>query len=78
MNLKRIVEDSDTRAGKVFAIFIQALILVSLVDFSIETLPDLTPSVDPTDALDSDSSSHNSGDGDGLVCQVSTKLRIAF
>jgi voltage-gated potassium channel len=41
MSLKKIVEEADTRAGKTFAIFIQALIVISLVSFSIETLPDL-------------------------------------
>ncbi|REK11601.1 MAG: ion transporter [Planctomycetota bacterium] len=43
MNLKRIVEDTDTRGGRAFALFIQAMILVSLVTFSLETLPDLEP-----------------------------------
>ncbi len=42
MTLKQIVEDTSTRAGKVFALVIQLLILVSLVSFSIETLPDLS------------------------------------
>jgi voltage-gated potassium channel len=40
-DLKQIIEDSDTKAGKTFDLFIQAVILVSLVCFSIETLPDL-------------------------------------
>jgi voltage-gated potassium channel len=42
MNLKQLVEDTDTRSGKVFNLTIQALILVSLVTFSIETLPGLS------------------------------------
>ncbi len=44
MNLKQLIENADTRAGKAFAITIQALILVSLVSFSIDTLPDLSES----------------------------------
>lgn len=39
--LKRIVEESDTKAGKAFDLTIQALIVLSLVAFSIETLPGL-------------------------------------
>lgn len=41
--IKQIVEDSDTKSGKAFALFIQALIILSLVCFSIETLPELSP-----------------------------------
>lgn len=41
--LKRTIENVDTPAGKAFALTIQALILLSLVTFSIETLPDLSP-----------------------------------
>ena len=43
MNLKRIVEQSDTRAGRWFDTVIYALIVVSLITFSIETLPNLPP-----------------------------------
>ena len=42
MSLKTIVEDTDTRGGKIFALVIQALILVSLISFSVETLPNLS------------------------------------
>jgi voltage-gated potassium channel len=42
MSLKQIVESSDTPAGKAFDISIQVLILVSLVSFCVETLPDLS------------------------------------
>ncbi|MGD9547808.1 MAG: ion transporter [Candidatus Krumholzibacteriia bacterium] len=42
MSLKQIVESSDTRAGRAFDIVIQLLIVVSLVSFSLETLPDLS------------------------------------
>jgi len=41
--LKIVVEESNTYAGKVFDLSIQVLILVSLIAFSIETLPDLNP-----------------------------------
>lgn len=42
MNLKRIVEGTDTRAGKTFDLTMQALIILALITFSIETLPGLT------------------------------------
>jgi voltage-gated potassium channel len=38
--LRTIVEDNTTRAGKWFDYTIQVLILISLISFSIETLPD--------------------------------------
>jgi voltage-gated potassium channel len=44
-SLKRIVEQHDTRAGRTFDLVIQALIFVSLLAFSIETLPNLSPTV---------------------------------
>lgn len=37
--LKSMLEDLGTRSGRYFAFFIQSLILVSLITFSIETLP---------------------------------------
>jgi voltage-gated potassium channel len=40
--LRTIVERTDTRAGRAFDATIQALILLSLATFAIETLPDLT------------------------------------
>lgn len=40
--LKQIIEDSDTKAGKTFDLTIQAIIILSLICFSIETLPDLS------------------------------------
>ena len=43
MTFKQIIEQDDTRAGKAFDWFIQGLIVLSLVSFSIETLPDLGP-----------------------------------
>jgi len=40
--IKQIIEDSDTKSGKVFDLALQAMIILSLVSFSIETLPDLS------------------------------------
>jgi len=42
MNLKTIIEGNDTTAGRVFDLFIQFLIVVSVIAFSIETLPNLS------------------------------------
>ena len=42
MSLKTIIEKNDTKFGRIFDLFIQFLILISLVSFSIETLPDLS------------------------------------
>ena len=42
MDLKTLVERHDTPAGKAFDLVVQALILVSLVTFSLETLPNLS------------------------------------
>ena len=42
--MKNIVELNDNRVSRIFAYFIQVLILVSIVAFSIETIPDLEPS----------------------------------
>lgn len=39
--LKHIVEDTDTKAGHTFDLVIQALIVLSLITFMLETLPDL-------------------------------------
>lgn len=41
MNIKEIIEKTDTTAGRIFDIFIQTLIVASIITFSIETLPDL-------------------------------------
>ena len=40
--INRIVEENDTGWGRVFDLLIQSLIVLSLVSFSIETLPDLS------------------------------------
>ena len=39
--LKHIVEDTDTKAGRTFDLVIQALVVLSLITFMLETLPDL-------------------------------------
>ena len=39
MDLKTLVEKNDTKAGRYFDFFIQFLIILSLVAFSLETLP---------------------------------------
>jgi len=44
MNLKKIIIESDTKSGRVFDLFIQFLIIISLISFSIETLPNLSES----------------------------------
>ena len=41
LKLKKTIEKNDTAAGKAFIIFIQSLIVLSLIAFSLETLPDL-------------------------------------
>ncbi len=41
MNIKSIVEQNETTAGKTFDLSIQAMIFISLVSFSVETLPGL-------------------------------------
>lgn len=43
MSLKNIVEQNDTPLGRALDICIQLLIVLSLIAFSIETLPDLSP-----------------------------------
>ena len=43
--LKQNIERDDTRAGKVFDRFIQGLIVLSLISFPIETLPDLPANI---------------------------------
>jgi voltage-gated potassium channel len=43
VKLKRTVETSDTTLGRSLDLFIQALIVLSMVTFAIETLPDLSP-----------------------------------
>lgn len=41
-NLKRLVEETDTPQGRAFDLTIQALIVLSLITFALETLPDIS------------------------------------
>jgi len=43
--LKKIIEASDTVSGRAFDIFIQIIIVLSVLSFSVETIPGLPPSV---------------------------------
>ncbi|NAW58220.1 MULTISPECIES: ion transporter [unclassified Vibrio] len=40
--IKQVIDDPSTRVGKVFAFSIQALIVLSLISFTLETLPNLS------------------------------------
>ncbi|MDX1472219.1 MAG: ion transporter, partial [Flavobacteriaceae bacterium] len=42
--IKNIVDINDNRYSKLFSYFIQVLIILSIITFSLETLPNLTPS----------------------------------
>ena len=42
-DVRHLLEDTDHPAGKTFAIAVQSLILISILTFSIDTLPDLSP-----------------------------------
>ncbi len=42
MNLKTLVEETETTSGRIFDLSIQGLIVFSLITFSIETLPNLS------------------------------------
>ncbi len=43
MTLKQLVEDADTRPGRIFDWTVLGLIVISLISFCLETLPDLSP-----------------------------------
>ncbi|MDH4048699.1 MAG: ion transporter [Gammaproteobacteria bacterium] len=43
--IKEVIEQRDSRAGMVFSIGVQVLIIVSLISFSLDTLPDLSQRV---------------------------------
>lgn len=45
MNIKQVVERTDSPAGKAFDFTIQGLIVVSLITFSVETIPGLSESI---------------------------------
>ena len=40
--IKQIIDSNDTWAGRLFVLVSQGLIVLSLITFSIETLPDLS------------------------------------
>ena len=40
--LRALVEDNSTRGGRLFDYFFQSVIVISLISFSIETMPDLS------------------------------------
>lgn len=42
-NIKRLIDSTNNRSGRLFSIIIQILILISVVTFSMETIPDLEP-----------------------------------
>jgi len=42
ISIKNLIEDNDTTYGRIFDFFIQFLIIVSVVTFSIETIPTLS------------------------------------
>ncbi|MCK4715643.1 MAG: ion transporter [Candidatus Marinimicrobia bacterium] len=42
MKIKDVIEKNNTKAGRIFDVFIQLLIVYSIITFSIETLPDLS------------------------------------
>jgi len=42
LRLKSVIESNESRMGRTFDLAIQALIVLSLVSFSVETLPDLS------------------------------------
>ena len=44
MNLKQLIDNDNTSAGRAFSLTIQTLIILSLISFSISTIPDLSSS----------------------------------
>lgn len=42
--IKEVIENSDAKSGKIFDLFIQLMIVLSLISFSMETLPTLSDS----------------------------------
>jgi len=41
IKLRNIVEKSDTKAGVIFDLFVQFIIIFSIIVFSVETLPNI-------------------------------------
>jgi voltage-gated potassium channel len=46
IKLRRIIENNDTVSGKIFDVVVQILIIISLISFCIETLPNLSHKFD--------------------------------
>jgi len=44
-SIKNVIESNETKAGKAFDLFIQSLIIISLIGFSLDTLPNLSPRI---------------------------------
>ncbi|GAB2191792.1 hypothetical protein MAH1_34000 [Sessilibacter sp. MAH1] len=44
LKARTILNDPETISGRIFALFIQTLIIISLITFSVDTLPDLSAS----------------------------------
>lgn len=42
MNLKEVIEKNNTKAGRIFDLSIQFIIIVSILAFTLETIPDLS------------------------------------
>ena len=40
--IKQIIENTDTKWGRAFDLTVQAMIILSLISFSMETLPNLS------------------------------------
>ncbi|HXJ98021.1 MAG TPA: hypothetical protein VNJ50_04185 [Gelidibacter sp.] len=40
--IKNLIDNTDTKLGRFISMFIQVLILISVVTFSMETIPDLS------------------------------------
>nr|VFJ47913.1 MAG: voltage-gated potassium channel [Candidatus Kentron sp. DK] len=45
ISLKKIIETTETAHGRLFDIFIQITIVLSVISFSVETIPGLSPSI---------------------------------
>ena len=45
IHLRKIIFKNNTKSGRIFVLFIQTLIILSLITFTIETVPDIDPDV---------------------------------
>jgi len=48
MTLKDIIEKNDSVGGRAFDLAIMVLIIISIISFAIETIPDLSPKIKNT------------------------------